>query len=117
MSIVPHGDQFPAARAGVERALVWAFLGIRVFDLGQAAVALSAGSLTKTTDPGLDIALLAAVAAETLLLGWWLLKRGSMLPFGWPIAADLGLSLLVVGLAPAYIPLAGRIDTWTMWAY
>lgn len=101
----------------MELALVWAFLGIRAFDLTQALVALASGSLRKASDPALDVWLVIAVAAESLLLGRWLLRRGSMLPFRWPIAADFVLAVGVVAAAPAYIPVAGRLDTWTMWAY
>jgi signal transduction histidine kinase len=106
-----------ATSAAVERTLVWGFLGIRAFDLAQAAVAVSAGSLSKSSNPTLTVGLLIVVAAETLLLGQWLIRRRSVLPFGWPIAADFGLSLCVVASAPAYIPPEDRLDTWTMWAY
>ena len=117
MSGFAGSGRFPATRPGVERALVWAFLGIRAFDLVQAVIALSAGSLRRSSDPALDIGLLSAVAAESVLLGWWLLRRGSMLPFGWPIAVDFGLAICVVASVPAYIPAGSRLDTWTMWAY
>lgn len=106
-----------AARPGVELALVWAFLGIRAFVLGQAAVAVAAGSLSRSDNRPLDAALLSLVAAESLLLGRWLVRRRSMLPFRWPIAADYALSVSVLALVPAYIPVAGRIVGWTIWAY
>ena len=106
-----------AARPGVELAVVWAFLGLRAFVLGQAAVAVAAGSLGRSEDPRLDAALLAAVAVESVLLGRWLARRRSMLPFMWPIAADIGLSVLVLAVAPAYIAPGARVDTWTIWAY
>src|ERR1035441_8194368 len=117
MNASAGGGRFPATKSGVERALVWAFVGIRAFDLAQAAVALAAGSLRKSSDPTLDRGLVTVVTAESILLGWWLLRRGSMLPFEWPIAADFGLSVLVVMLSPSYITALGRLDTWTMWAY
>jgi signal transduction histidine kinase len=106
-----------AARPGVELALVWAFLGLRAFVLGQAAVAVAAGSLSRSDSPPLDAALLGAMAVESLLLGRWLTRRRSMLPFGWPVVADFGLSVLVLALAPAYIAPAARVDTWIIWAY
>lgn len=106
-----------AARPGVELAVVWAFLGLRGFVLGQAAIAVAAGSLSRSDNPPLDAALLGAVAVESLLLGRWLVRRRSMLPFGWPIAVDFGLSVLVLALAPAYIAPAARVDGWTIWAY
>jgi two-component sensor histidine kinase len=117
MSGQAGSSRLPATRLGVERALVWAFVGIRAFDLLQAAVALCAGSLRKSTDPALDIGLVTAVAAESVLLGRWLVRRGSMLPFGWPIAVDYGLAICVIASVPAYIPVGSRLDTWTMWAY
>ena len=106
-----------AARPGVELALVWAFLGIRGIVLGQAAVAVAAGSVSRSSNPPLDAALLGAVAAESVLLGRWFVHRRSMLPLRWPVVADFVLSVLVLALAPAYLPAAGRIDAWTIWAY
>jgi hypothetical protein len=101
----------------VELAMVRAFLGIRVFVLGQAAVAVAAGSLSRSDNPLLDAVLLGAVAVKSLLLGRWLTRRKSMLPFKWPTAVDIGLSVLILALAPAYIAPVARVDTWTIWAY
>ncbi len=98
-------------------ALVWAFLGIRAFVLIQAAVAVAAGSLSRSDNQPLDAALLGLVAIESLLLGRWLVQRRSLLPLRWPVAADITLSVLVLALAPAYVPAAGRVDSWTFWAY
>jgi signal transduction histidine kinase len=107
----------PTARSGVELALVWAFLGLRGFVLAQAAVAVAAGSISRSDNPPLDAALLGAVAAESLLLGRWLVRHRSMLPFQWPVAADYVLSVAVLALVPAYIAPAARVDTWIIWAY
>jgi signal transduction histidine kinase len=107
----------PAAGPGVELALVWAFVGLRGFVLAQAAVAVAAGSISRSDNPPLDAVLLGAVAAESLLLGRWLIRRGSMLPFRWPVAADYVLSVAVLALVPAYIAPAARVDTWVIWAY
>ncbi len=98
-------------------ALVWAFLGLRAFVLAQAAVAVATGSLSRSDNWLLDAVLLSAVAVESLLLGRWLVRRRSMLPFRWPVATDYALSVAVLALVPAYIPAAGRINTWTIWAY
>ena len=49
-------------------ALVWAFLGIRAFVLIQAAVAVAAGSLSRSDNQPLDAALLGLVAIESLQL-------------------------------------------------
>jgi hypothetical protein len=111
------GGRPAATRPGVELALVWAFLGIRAFVLVQAAIAVAAGSLSRSGNPPLDGVLLSAVAAESLLLGRWLLRRRSFLPLRWPVAADIALSVLVLALAPTYIPAAARVDSWTFWAY
>jgi signal transduction histidine kinase len=101
----------------VELAIVLAFVGIRGIVLAQAAVAVAAGSLNRSSNPPLDAALLCAVLAESLLLGWWLVRRKSVLPLRWPVAADFVLSVLILALAPAYLPATGRIDSWTIWAY
>lgn len=112
------GSDRPAAtRPGVELALVWAFAGIRAFVLIQSAVAVATGSLSRSDNMPLDAALLSAVALESALLGRWLLRRRSMLPFRWPVAADFGVSVLILALVPTYIPATGRVDSWTIWAY
>lgn len=101
----------------MELTVVWAFLGIRGVVLVQAAVAVVAGSLGRSSSPALDAVLLGAVAAESLLLGRWLVRRRSVLPLRWPAGADFALSVLVLALVPAYLPAAMRIDSWTIWAY
>jgi len=117
IDVAAVGGRPAATRPGVELAMVRAFLGIRMFVLGQAAVAVAAGSLGRSENPPLDGVLLGAMAVESLLLGIWLTRRRSVLPFRWPAAADIGLSVLVLALAPAYIAPAARVDTWTIWAY
>ena len=114
---IASGGRFPEMRPRVEFTLVWAFLGLRAFDLGQAVIALASGSLSKSIAPGLDAGLLAVVVAESLLVGLWLFRRRSLLPYRWPAAADLVLSLLVVASVPVYLSPAARLDVWTMWAY
>jgi signal transduction histidine kinase len=101
----------------VEITLVWAFLGLRAFDLAQAVIAFASGSLSKAVDPGLDAGLLAVVAAESLLVGRWLLRRRSLRPYGWPTAADFGLALLAVASTPAYVAPSASLSAWTLWAY
>ena len=101
----------------MELTVVRAFLGIRGIVLAQAAVAVAAGSVSRSSSPPLDATLLSTVAAESLLLGRWLIQRRSMLPLRWPVAADFVLSVLVLALAPAYLSAGDRIDSWTIWAY
>ena len=98
-------------------ALVWAFLGIRAFVLIQAAVAVAAGSLSRSDNRPVDAALLGVVAIESLLLGRWLIHRRSLQPLRWPVAGDIALSVLVLALGPTYIPAPARVDSWTFWAY
>jgi len=80
-------------------------------------VALSVGGIAKSADPALSVGLLVAVAAESLLLGGWLVRRRSVLPFKWPVAVDIGLSLAVMALTPLYISSGGALVSVTMWAY
>ncbi len=101
----------------MDATLAWAFLGVRAFVLVQVAVAVSAGSLASSGDAPLEVALLGLVAAESLLLGWWLAGRRSLAPFGWPAGADIVLALAVLASAPAYVAPAARVGTWAMWAY
>jgi len=111
------GEHAPETRPRVELTLLWGFLGLRAFDLAQAGIAVASGSLGKSINPGLDAGLLAGVAAESLLVGRWLVRRRSLRPYGWLTAADLGLALLVVASAPAYVAPVARLSVWTMWAY
>lgn len=106
-----------ATRPGVELAFVWAFVGIRALVLVQGVIVMAAGSLSGSGNPRLDAALLTAMAAESLLLGRWLVRRRSMLPLRWPVAADIALSVVVLALAPTYIPAGSRLLSWTFWAY
>lgn len=114
---VTSGSRLSETRPRVEFTLMWAFLGLRAFDLAQAGIALASGSLSKSINPALDAGLLAVVGAESLLMGLWLFRRRSLRPYSWPAAADFGLALLVVASAPAYIAPEARLGVWTMWAY
>jgi signal transduction histidine kinase len=107
----------PPTRDGVEWALVLAFLGIRAFDLTQTALAMATGSLAASTAPAVDLGLTTAMALESVLLGGWLWRRGSLLPLRWPIAADFVLALVWVLSVPVYLPPLSRVAVWTMWAY
>ena len=107
----------PTTRAGVERTLVLAFLGIRAFDLAQMGVAVVIGSLAASTAPAIDASFMAVATAESALLAWWLLRRGSMLPLRWPLVADYVLSLVIVLSVPLYLAPPSRLAVWTMWAY
>lgn len=106
-----------SASAGVEQTFAWAIAGVRVFDLVQAAVALATGSLRRSTNPTLDGSLLALVCAESIILGWWLVRRRSVRESRWPVTMDLVVGVLTVGLAVAYATPADRLGVWIMWAY
>ena len=71
---VASGNRLPEARPRVEFTLMWAFLGLRAFDLAQAGIALASGSLSKSINPALDAGLLAVVGVESLLMGLWLFR-------------------------------------------
>lgn len=105
------------AKAAVEQTFAWAIAAVRVFDLTQAAVALATGSLSRATNPTLDGSLLALVCAESILLGWWLIRRRSVRQGRWPVAMDFIAGVLAVGLVVTYAAPADRIGVWIMWAY
>jgi hypothetical protein len=104
-------------RAGVESVLVRGFLLVRTFDLLQALVAVATGGLARSTNATLDAGLLTVTVAETALLGRWLTKRRSVWPSAWPVLADIGLALMILGLSVAYVAPEARVSVWTMWAY
>jgi signal transduction histidine kinase len=107
----------PATAEGVERTVVLAFVGIRTFDLGQTAIALSTGGLAASTAPEVDLVLVIVVALESMLLSRWLLRRGSVLPLRWPLVLDFVLAVGLVLSSPGYLSPASRLTVWTMWAY
>ncbi|MEU4522150.1 ATP-binding protein [Amycolatopsis sp. NPDC024027] len=104
-------------RAGVEMTIVWGFAGIRAFDLAQAAVAMSSGSLRTSTAPGVDLAVLSLVLIESLTLCSWLVRRRSVRPLQWPAAADFGVALLVLCSSLIYVAPEDRTNVWVMWSY
>ena len=72
------------------------------------------GSLTASTNPGLELAVFLLLAVESVLLGAWLARRRSVQPCAWPIVADFGLAAATVGLVPAYV---SRSAAWTGWPW
>lgn len=107
----------PDTRADVEWSVVFGVVSLRTFNLVQGMFAMATGSLTVSTNPGLDVTLFVLVVVESVLLGGWLAKRRSVLPCAWPIVADFGLALVTLGLVPAYISPVPRFAVWTMWPY
>jgi hypothetical protein len=93
---------------------VFGVLSLRIFDLIQGTFAMVTGSLTASTNPGLELAVFLLLVVESMLLGAWLAKRRSVQPCAWPIMVDFGLALVTVGLVPAYI---SRSAVWTGWPW
>ena len=106
-----------ATRPGVEMTVVRGFIALRTFDLAQAVVAVSTGSLANSTNRWLDVALLVTVFIESVLVGGWLLRRRSIQPLRWPIAADFVLAAAAIGLSVLYTSPADRVGVWSMWGY
>jgi hypothetical protein len=113
---IPSG-RVTATRDGVEFGLARIGLGIRAFDLTQAAISSLTGSLGKSINPGLDLGMLGLISLESLLLGVWLARRRSVIPFAWPYAVDLLLSATALGSAAFFTTADDRISVWTMWPY
>lgn len=107
----------PTTRAGVEMTLIVGCLLIRAFDLSQALVSSLTGSLGKSSNIRLDVALLVLLTVESALLGRWLVRRGTMQPLAWPLVGDYLFSLVVLGLTPLFTTPEGRLAVWTMWPY
>ncbi|TCO46867.1 signal transduction histidine kinase [Kribbella antiqua] len=107
----------PATAEGVERTVVLAFVGIRTFDLGQTAIALSTGGLAASTAPRVDLAFVLVMTIESALLAGWLLSRGSVLPLRWPLVLDFALALGLILTSPTYVSPESRLVVWTMWVY
>lgn len=114
---MPPGSRPADTRPGVEMTVVWGFTGIRAFDLVQAAVAMSSGSLEKSTAPGINLTVFCLVLAESLALCTWLVRRRSVRPLRWPVATDFGVALLVLFSALLYAAPEDRTNVWVMWSY
>lgn len=97
--------------------VVWGFTGIRAFDLVQATVAMSSGSLEKSTAPGINLAVFCFVLVESLALCSWLVRRRSMRPLRWPVVADFVVALLVLLSSLLYAAPEDRTNVWVMWSY
>lgn len=104
-------------RAGVEMLVVLGFVGIRCFDLVQAIVAMSMGSLRESTAAGVDLGVFSLVLVESLVLSLWLVRRRSALPLRWPIVVDFVIVLLALGAAVIYTAPEARTNVWAMWSY
>ncbi|XVQ89104.1 ATP-binding protein [Microbispora siamensis] len=101
----------------MEFSLVSIGVGIRAFDLVQAIASVLTGSVSESTNPVLDVGLLALVLLESLGLGLWLITRRSVLPFAWPYVADFLLSLASLGSTALYTTAEQRLAVWTMWSF
>lgn len=113
----PSVSHLADTRAGVEMTIIWGFAGIRTFDLAQAVVATSSGSLRTSTAPGVDLTVLCLVLIESLTLCTWLARRRSVRPLQWPVAADFAASLLVLCSSLIYVAPEDRTNVWVMWSY
>lgn len=113
----PSTSHSTDTRAGVEMTIVWGFVGVRVFDLAQAVVAMSTGSLRKSTAPGINLTVFCLVLIESLVLCLWLVRRRSVLPLRWPVAVDFGVALLVLCSSLIYVAPEDRTNVWLMWSY
>lgn len=101
----------------METTIVWGFVGVRAFDLAQAAVAMSSGSLRKSTAPVINLAVFCLVLIESLTLCLWLVRRRSVRPVQWPVAVDFGVVLLVLCSSLIYVAPDDRTNVWVMWSY
>jgi hypothetical protein len=100
--------------AGVEMALVAAFLGLRVVNLVQLVVSQPT-SLTESPHPGLDALMVTAFFVETLGLAVVALRRSSMrLPR--LIWADVALGCLLL-LGQTLISDSDHMVSWDAWGY
>ncbi|MDQ1247562.1 MAG: hypothetical protein QG597_1932 [Actinomycetota bacterium] len=101
----------------LERVLLWAFLGIRAVNLLQAGVGVATGTLATCPHPGLNLACLAAVVAESVLLGVWLWQRGDLHQDLRPVILDWCTAAGALVMAMFDTAPAERLGTWSIWAF
>lgn len=100
--------------AGVEMAIVAAFLGLRAVNLIQLAASLPAG-LGQSPRPGLDAVMVAMFFVETLVLAVLVLRR-STLRLPRLIRADVALGCVLL-LGQKLISGPDLMMSWNAWGY
>jgi len=105
----------PTTPAGVERAAVMVFLGVRLVNLLQLAVTLPA-AVGHAARPVLFTAVLAGFAAESVLIAVVTVRAGEYRDrrWGW---ADTAVAALVLLAQPAFTTAADVTGDWTAWGF
>jgi hypothetical protein len=100
--------------AGVEMAIVAAFLGLRVVNLVQLAASLPAG-ITQSPNPGLDALMVTAFFVETVVLAVVARRRASLL-LRRLVWADVALGCVLL-LGQKLISGPDLMMSWNAWGY
>lgn len=101
--------------AGVELAVVRVFAGLRAVNLIQLWLAIS-GLLGDSPRPGLDLTLVLAWTAWSLVAVTWALRAGRV-SVAWLLRAEVVAALVILAGAPLVTTAATRVDTWHNWAH
>jgi signal transduction histidine kinase len=105
----------PTTRAGTEMCIVLALIGLRL----TASVQLSAslpGSLSRSPEPELDLALACVWLIETGLLLYAAARHNALRGSLWPVI-DTSTACVILALQPLISRPADRIGTWVAWGF
>ena len=110
-----EGSRARTAGAGVERALIVGFAGLRLANVTQLLVALS-GTLMISSRPVLDVALAALFVVQTAVTLAVAMRRGTLAiaVLAW---SDVAMGVVVL-LGQSLISTDGeRVGTWAAWGF
>lgn len=116
------GRRNTSARAGVERAIAWGFVVIRAIALLQTLVATGAVVFSlrlgaDVTKPSIDEVSVLLATIESVALCGWFLRKGSLLPAGIPLLADVVFASLMLAAMATYTHPEDRASTWAAWSF
>jgi signal transduction histidine kinase len=106
-----------STRREAEKVLVVGILGIRAIDFVQAIIGISSGALTHSPNPGLNLACLGVAGLESVAVGTWLYRRGTVQIDRRPVLIDTCMAALALAAVPFDTAPADRLASWSIWAF
>lgn len=106
-----------STRREAEKALVVGIVAIRAIDMVQSLIGIASGALANSPRPGLNLACLAVACVESVVVGTWLYRRGSVRIDRRPVLVDACTAALVLAAVPFDTAPADRLSSWSIWAF
>ena len=90
------------------------FVVFRALSLVQAVIGVSMRSLTTSHRPHWTFACLGVVAVESVVIGVWLCRKGSVLVDRRPLALDIAVAVAALEAVSSHTLAAERMSAWGM---